>query len=160
WAASSFRPKARSAQLRPEAPHVVPGVADHPHRPEGADDLERAGAGRERVDYPLSHRVDAVHDALLLVRDPDRPVRCRRPARSRASTFPVAGSTCSTSPSLAWIQRSRVPVTNHPGRGSPTSIRATAPDAGSTRAIDVASRPKPTHNAPLRLVRPTGRAPI
>jgi hypothetical protein len=111
------------------------------------------------------HGVDAVDDVLFLVRDPDRPVRAAAPCPSvrptwrRESTFPLAGSTCSRSESVAWIQGSGVPATNQAGRAVPTGTRVTPAVRGSTRAIALSSRPNPTQIEPRRAARPAGHRP-
>ena len=70
------------------------------------------------------------------------PCASVRPNVSRSTTWPF--STWTRTLSAAWIQRPRAPATNQDGARTPTSTRSILPLVGSSRAISVAARPKPT----------------
>src|SRR4029077_586210 len=72
--ATRRRATSRQALLRPETAHVATRVARYPNRAAGTKRDVGARPGRERVDHAPTARIDPIHEVLLLVRNPDRPI--------------------------------------------------------------------------------------
>ena len=163
---------ARRARGRPRprphgrvAPDVRARVARHPHRAVRAQGEKGSRPGGERAEYARRLRIDPVDEALLLVRDPQRPVGGDRAVRERATEREPGRrrgrsrrgrGRCRPPGSRGRERRrrTRTALARRPGRAR------SLPFVGSSRAISVAERPKPTQRRPPETCRPVGRGPI